>query len=79
MGVDGASGEGKAAWGLAMNAAVAQGRPLSINLVQRAYYNGNYRFHGAKANHLFQFDGMVRTTVASTRTHDSRGFRGSAL
>lgn len=72
-------GEGQAAWDLAMKAAVAQGQPLSVNLVQRAYYNGNYGFHGAKANHLFQFDGMIHATMASVRAHGSKCFKDSAL
>jgi hypothetical protein len=27
---------------------------VSVNLVQRAFYNGHYAFHGAKVQHMIQ-------------------------
>ena len=32
-----------------------------INLVQQAYYNSNYRFCGAKVQHVLQADGLCYT------------------
>ena len=40
---------------------------------------GNYGFHGAKACHLFQLDGMIYVSMTSIRMHDSPGFQSSPL
>ena len=60
-------------------AAAAAGAAPAPNMVQRAFYNGNYGFHGAKVSHLFQLDGMIYCTVDSIRDHDSKCFSKSAL
>ena len=72
-------GEGSGAKRLLAAAIAATGAPMALNMVQRAFYNGNYGFHGAKVSHLFQLDGMIYCAVDSIRTHDSACFTKSPL
>jgi hypothetical protein len=32
-----------------------------VNLMQRAYYNGHYKYHGGKVQHVLQADGMAHS------------------
>lgn len=43
-----------------------------VNLVQKAYYNGHYGFHGAKVQHMVQADGIMMSFVALIRNHDAK-------
>ena len=50
-----------------------------INLVQKAYYNGHYGFHGAKIQHVTQVDGIMYSFCAPIRKHDSRVLKTSSM
>ena len=52
-------------------AAVAAANGAHINLIQRAFYNGHYMFHGAKVQHLLALDGMLHSFAQPLRAHDS--------
>ncbi len=43
----------------------------NINLLQHAYYNGHYKYHGAKVQHVLQADGMVYAYMCPIRNHDA--------
>lgn len=49
------------------------------NWLQMAFYNGHYRAHGAKIQHLVLANGMVHAFPFSVRMHDYRGFCESPL
>jgi hypothetical protein len=40
-----------------------------FNLMQHAYYNGHYKYHWAKVQHVFQADGMVYSFTCPIRSH----------
>ena len=42
-----------------------------VNLMQKAYYNGHYGFHGVKMQQMLQADGIRMTFNDSIRRHDS--------
>ncbi len=46
-----------------------------FNLMQHAYYNGHYKYHGANIQHVFQADGMVHIS----RNHDTMVLCSSAM
>lgn len=50
-----------------------------LNLMQRAYYNGHYKYHGAKVQHVLQADGMVHSFTCPIRNHDATVLRSSAM
>ena len=50
-----------------------------VNLVQRAYYNGHYRFHGAKVQHVVEADSIIYSFVCPIRRHDSAVLRLSSM
>jgi hypothetical protein len=50
-----------------------------INLMQRAYYNGHYKYHGAKVQHVLQAGGMVYSFTCPIRNHDAMVLRNSAM
>ncbi len=50
-----------------------------INLMQHAYYNGHYKYHGAKVEHVLQADGMVYTFTCPIRNHDALVLHNSAM
>jgi hypothetical protein len=57
----------------------AQRHGTSVNLVQRAFYNGHYSFHGAKVQHMVQADSMLTCHTLSIRAHDQRVLNSSGL
>jgi hypothetical protein len=42
-----------------------------VNLMQRAFYNGHYKFHGGKVQHVLQADGMAHSFTCPIRNHDA--------
>ncbi len=50
-----------------------------INLMQRAYYNRHYKYHGAKVQHVLQADRMVYSLACPIRNHDAMVLRNSAI
>jgi hypothetical protein len=44
-----------------------------LNLMQQMYYNGYYKVHFAKVQHLFQADGMVNSWSCPLRNHSKSG------
>ena len=42
-----------------------------VNLVQKAYFDGHYGFHGLKVSAVLQADGISRTHAESLIQHDS--------
>ena len=50
-----------------------------VNLVQKAYYNGHYGFHGAKVQHMVQADGIMHSFVAPIRNHDAKVLKKSSM
>ncbi len=42
-----------------------------INLMQRALYNGHYKSHGGKVQHVLQADGMAHSFTCPIRNHDA--------
>ena len=59
-------GKGKAA-----NEIMRQVGDQDLNLVQKAYYNGHYRFHCLKVSSVLQADRMRHAYAESLRRHDS--------
>lgn len=50
-----------------------------INLMQRAYYNGHYKYHGGKVQHVLQADGMAHSFTCPIRNHDALVLRNSSM
>jgi len=50
-----------------------------VNLMQRAFYNGHYKYHGAKVQHVLQADGMAYSFTCPIRSHDASVLRTSAM
>jgi len=50
-----------------------------FNLMQHAYYNGHYKYHGAKVQHVLQADGMVYSFTCPIRNHDAMVLRSSSM
>ena len=47
--------------------------------MQRAYYNGHYKYHGGKVQHVLQADGMVHSFTCPIRNHDALVLRNSSM
>jgi hypothetical protein len=47
--------------------------------MQKMYYNGHYKAHGAKVQHLLQADGMVYSWTCPLQNHDSLVLRKSGM
>jgi hypothetical protein len=50
-----------------------------VNLMQRAYYNGHYKYHGGKVQHVVQADGMAHSFTCPIRNHDALVLRNSSM
>jgi hypothetical protein len=50
-----------------------------INLMQRAYYNGHYKYHGGKVQHVLQADGIAHSFTCPIRNHDALVLRTSSM
>jgi hypothetical protein len=50
-----------------------------VNLMQRAFYNGHYRYHGAKVQHVLQADGIAYSFTCPIRNHDSMVLQYSSM
>ena len=50
-----------------------------VNLVQQAFYNGHYGFHGAKVQHVVQVDGIKYSFTCPTCHHDATMLRESSM
>ena len=59
--------------------ALAAANGAGVNLVQRAFYNGHYMFHGAKVQHCLSLDGMLHSFALPLRAHDSAVLHASGL
>jgi hypothetical protein len=42
-----------------------------VNLMQQAFYNGQYKYHGAKVQHVVQADGIAYSFTCPIRDHDA--------
>jgi hypothetical protein len=47
--------------------------------MQRAYYNGHYKYHGGKVQHVLQADGMAHSFTCPICNHDALVLRNSAM
>jgi len=65
--------------GQAVRELCAAAGTVDYNLMQRAYYNGHYKYHGAKVQHVLQADGMVHSFTCPIRNHDAMVLRSSAM
>ena len=60
--------------------ALACGLGYTVNLIQQAFYNGYYGFHGLKVQHLILGDSMVYCFAIDTiRRHDAAMFTQSSM
>ncbi len=50
-----------------------------INLMPRAFYNGHYKYHGGKVQHVLQADGMAHSFTCLIRNHDALVLRNSSM
>ena len=50
-----------------------------VNLMQKAYCNGHYGFHGVKTQQMLQADGIRMTFNDSIRRHDSVALHHSGM
>ena len=50
-----------------------------VNLVQKAYCNGHYGFHGLKVSSVLQADGMRHAHAGSLRRHETFVLRTSKM
>jgi hypothetical protein len=39
--------------------------------MQRAFYNGHYKYHGGKVQHVVQADGMAHSFTCPIKNHDA--------
>jgi hypothetical protein len=56
----------------------AAGTP-DVNLMQRAFYNGHYKYHGGKVQHVLQADGIAYSYTCPIRNHDALVLRNSSM
>ncbi len=49
------------------------------NLMQRAYYNGHYKYHGADVQHALQAHGMVYSFTCPIRNYDAMVLWSSSM
>jgi hypothetical protein len=47
--------------------------------MQRAFYNGHYKYHGGKVQHVVQEDGMAHSFTCPIRNHDALVLRNSSM
>jgi hypothetical protein len=50
-----------------------------VNLVQQAFYNGQYGFAGAKVQHILQADGICYSFTCPFRRHDAMVLQESSM
>ena len=50
-----------------------------VNLMQQAFYNGHYKFHGGKVQHVLQADGMAHSFTCPIHNHDASVLRTSSM
>jgi hypothetical protein len=50
-----------------------------VNLMQRAFYNGHYKYHGTKVQHVVQADGIAYSFTCPIRNHDALVLRNSHM
>jgi hypothetical protein len=50
-----------------------------LNLMQHAYYNGHYKYHGGKLQHVLQADGMAHSFTCPIQNHDALVSRNSSM
>jgi hypothetical protein len=50
-----------------------------MNLMQRAYYNGHYKHHGVKVQHVLQADGMAHSFTCQICYQDALAFKKSSM
>lgn len=50
-----------------------------VNLMQRAFYNGHYKYHGAKVQHVVQADGIAYSFTCPIQNHDALVLRNSHM
>jgi hypothetical protein len=43
----------------------------ATGMIQHAYYNGHYKYHGTKVQNVLQADGMVYSFTCPIRNHDA--------
>lgn len=55
------------------------GEGFTVNQIQQAFYNGHYKKHGAKIQHVILANGIVHAFPFSIREHDSRGYYKSPI
>jgi hypothetical protein len=47
--------------------------------MQRTFYNGHYKYHGGKVQHVVQADGMAHSFTCPIRNHDAQVLRNSSM
>jgi hypothetical protein len=50
-----------------------------VNLMQRAFYNGHYKYHGGKVQHVLQADGIAHSFTCPLHNHDALVLRNSSM
>ncbi len=65
--------------GIAIQELCAATGKYDLNLMQRAYYNGHYKYHGANVQHVLQTDGMVHSFTCPIQNHDTMVLWSSAM
>ena len=50
-----------------------------VNLMQRACYNGHYKYHGRKVQHVVQADGMAHSFTYPIKSHDALVLRNFSM
>jgi hypothetical protein len=50
-----------------------------VNLMQRVFYNGHYKYHEGKVQHVLQADGIAHSFTCPIRNHDASVLRSSAM
>lgn len=52
---------------------------FTVNMIQEAFYNGHFKAHGAKVQHVVLANGMVHAFPYSIREHDSKMYFKSPI
>ncbi len=50
-----------------------------VNLMQRAFYNGHYKYHGGKVQHVVQVDGMAYSFTCPNCNHNALVLHNSSM
>jgi len=50
-----------------------------VNLMQRAFYNGHYKYHGGTVQHVLQADGMAHSFTCPIHNHDALVLHHSSM